>query len=66
MDVDNAARSILRAFQHEFGSTKPVVTGYRVYRQSSGLDDVRVRILPAVRLELLAQTMRDARELART
>lgn len=66
MDVDNAARSILRAFQHEFGSTKPVVTGYRVYRQSSVLDDVRVRILPAVRLELLAQTMRDARELART
>jgi hypothetical protein len=66
MYLDNAARSILRAFEHEFGSTKSVITGYRVYRQSGGLDDVRVRILPAVRLELLAQTMRDAHELART
>lgn len=65
MDIDNAAHHIVRVFGQALASTKPTIAGYRVYRQSSRLDNVRVRILPAVRMELLAHAMRDARELAR-
>jgi hypothetical protein len=65
MDIDNAAHHVVRAFIRGLGPTEPTVSGYRVYRQPSRFDDVRVRVLPAARIELLAQAMRDARELAR-
>lgn len=65
MDLDNAAHQILREFERVFAPNEPAVTGYRSYRKPGPGDDVRVRVLPAVRLELLSRTMDDARALAR-
>ncbi len=63
--MDHETRRAIRVFGLALASTKPTIAGYRVYRQSSRLDDVRVRILPAIRMELLAHAMSDAREVAR-
>ena len=65
MDIDNAAHEVVRAFHQPLASAGTTIAGYRVYRQTSKFDNVRARILPAVRMELLAQGMADARELAR-
>lgn len=65
-DLDNAARRVLREFERAFAANAPQVGGYRVYRRPAPIDDVRVRVLPAVRLELLSRAMDDARALART
>ena len=39
--------------------------GYRAYRLDAEVDDVRVRVMPAVRLEALARAMDHAREVPR-
>ena len=63
-DLDNAARRVLREFERAFAANAPRVDGYRVYRRPAMTGDVRVRVMPAVRLELLSQAMDDARALA--
>jgi Holliday junction resolvase RusA-like endonuclease len=62
-DLDNAARRVLREFERAFAANAPQVDGYRVYRRPAMSDDVRVRVVPAVRLELLSRAMDDARAL---
>jgi hypothetical protein len=62
-DLDNAARQILRAFERAFAANNPHLNGYRIYRRPAAIDDVRVRVLPAIRLDLLSRAMNDAREL---
>ena len=64
-DLDNAARHVLREFERAFAANAPQLGGYRVYRKRASSDDVRVRVLPAVRLELLSRAMDDARALLR-
>jgi hypothetical protein len=64
-DVDNAAHHVLREFERAFVANSPNVDGYRVYRRPAPVDDVRVRVLPATRLELLSRAMDDARALVR-
>jgi hypothetical protein len=65
-DLDNAAHQVLREFERAFAVNIPHVAGYRVYRRPAVVNDVRVRVLPAVRLELLSRAMDDARLLTRT
>jgi hypothetical protein len=65
MDLDNAAHQVLREFERAFAPNTPSVDGYRVYRRPAAVDDVRVRVLPAIRLQLLSRAMDDARALAR-
>ena len=62
-DLDNAARRVLREFGRAFAANAPRVDGYRVYRRPAFTDDVRVRVISAVRLELLSRAMDDARAL---
>ena len=65
IDLDNAAHQVLREFERAFAANSPRIDGYRVYRRPAAMDDVRVRLLPAVRLKLLRRAMDDARALAR-
>ena len=64
-DVDNIARDVLRAFNRAFEASHPHVYAYRVYRQTWPEADVRIRIMPAVRLAVLAGAMDRARRVAR-
>jgi hypothetical protein len=59
-DIDNVAAKIVSAFTGAFEDAEPDVVGYRVYRQPGDVDDVRVRVMPAVRLEALAASMNRA------
>jgi hypothetical protein len=63
-DVDNVAHTLLRATRLALGNDLPLM-GYRVYRQSWPTNDVRVRLMPKIRLEALAASMDQARALAR-
>ena len=65
IDVDNVAHTILREFERVFAAARPEVAGYRVYRQPAAKNDVRVRLMPAVRLKMLGRSMERARELVR-
>lgn len=65
IDLDNAAHQVLREFERAFAPNSPRVDGYRVYRRPATVDEVRVRVLPAIRLELLSRAMHDARALTR-
>lgn len=65
-DIDNVARDVLRIFSGVFGPSRPQVIAYRIYRQEWPEADVRIRIMPAVRLAVLARGMDRAREVART
>ncbi|MEJ7784471.1 MAG: hypothetical protein WKF96_06680 [Solirubrobacteraceae bacterium] len=60
-DLDNITRKILTAFSSAFADADPVFTGYRAYRLDADFDDVRVRVMPALRLEALASAMQHAR-----
>lgn len=64
-DVDNVGRDVLRAFSRAFEASHPHVYAYRVYRQAWHEADVRIRIMPAVRLAVLAHAMDRARRVAR-
>lgn len=61
MDVDNVAHHVLAGFARATERNEPQLSGYRVYRQDSDESLVRARAMPAVRLELLVEAMRDAR-----
>ena len=56
-DVDNVAGDVLRVFSSVFAASRPQVFAYRVYRQAWPEADVRIRIMPAVRLAVLARGM---------
>lgn len=60
-DVDNLGRDVIRAFSKIFDGSKPDLAAYRVYRQGWPDPDVRVRLMPAVRLAVLAAAMDRAR-----
>jgi hypothetical protein len=64
-DLDNAASKMLTAFSRAFASADPTVAGYRIYRRAAQTKDVRVRMMPAVRLEALTGAMADARQTLR-
>ena len=64
-DVDNVAHKVMRAMRIAFGRDIPPLMGYRVYRQASPANDVRVRLMPKIRLEALAASMDEARRIAR-
>jgi hypothetical protein len=65
LDVDNLAHRVLREFERAFGTHMPQIGGYRVYRRPAASNDVRVRVLPAVRLGLLSRVLDDAHALVR-
>lgn len=65
VDVDNVARKILAAFCSAFADAEPRFAGYRAYRLDADTDDVRVRVMPAVRVEALARAMQHARAVLR-
>ncbi len=60
-DVDNITRKILTAFNSAFKAADPVIRGYRAYRLGADTEDVRVRVMPTVRLEALVRAMQRAR-----
>jgi hypothetical protein len=60
-DIDNVAHDVLRTFSNVFDNNNALVSGYRVYRQRLGAPQIRARVMPAVRLDVLARTMRYAR-----
>jgi hypothetical protein len=65
-DVDNFAHRIIGALEMAFGRHEPRrIRGYRIYRQRWHEDNVRVRLVPKIRLEALAASMDLAREAAR-
>jgi Holliday junction resolvase RusA-like endonuclease len=64
-DVDNVAHKVLRAMRLAFGGDIPPLMGYRVYRRIWPANDVRVRLMPKIRLEALARAMDEARRVAR-
>ena len=64
-DVDNVAHKVMRSMRLAFGRDIPPLMGYRVYRQASPANDVRVRLMPKIRLEALAASMDEARRIAR-
>jgi hypothetical protein len=63
-DVDNVAHKLLRTMHLVFGPDAPFM-GYRVYRQAWPTGDVRVRLMPEIRLEALSRAMDEARRVAR-
>jgi hypothetical protein len=64
-DVDNVAHEVLHAFIKVLHGKNPEFLGYRIYRQAWHEDDVRVRLMPATRLQALANAMDKARDAAR-
>jgi Holliday junction resolvase RusA-like endonuclease len=65
-DVDNFAHRIIGALEKAFDRHEPLrIRGYRIYRQRWHEDNVRVRLVPKIRLEALAASMDLAREAAR-
>jgi hypothetical protein len=62
-DIDNVAHKVIGAFQQVFVKSVPNVSGYRAYKLSSGDPELRVRVLPAIRLQLLQRSLDQAREL---
>lgn len=64
-DIDNLTRRILAGFSSAFAEAEPDFTGYRAYRLNGDANDVRVRVMPAVRLEALAGAMKHARTVLR-
>jgi len=64
-DLDNLAAKVLRAFNRTFAQSTPELAAYRVYRLAADSRDVRVRLLPAVRLDGLATAMEEARRVVR-
>jgi hypothetical protein len=60
-DIDNVARTVLRAFTKAFKDARPDIAAYRVYRQRWEHVNVRVRLMPAPRLVALAHGMDRAR-----
>lgn len=65
-DVDNLAHVVMAAFGRAFGPLDAPVGGYRVYRQlAASRSDIRVRLIPAIRLDVLAAAMDEARMIVR-
>jgi Holliday junction resolvase RusA-like endonuclease len=64
-DIDNAAHDVLRAFTKVLDRHGAGFIGYRVYRQAWPADDLRVRLMPATRLQALARAIDRAREVRR-
>lgn len=66
-DIDNVARRIIKAFFVACGNDDvPNLGAYRVYRKPWPDNDVRVRLMPKIRLEALARSMDRARREAST
>lgn len=61
-DLDNLARRVTAAFSDVFPAAAPL-GGYRVYRVERGAPEVRVRVIPAIRLKLLKQAWERAEDL---
>ena len=61
-DVDNIAHRLLGSVQKAFGVAGPDIVGYRAYRQEAQSNDIRLRLMPAVRMEALLLAMHAARE----
>jgi hypothetical protein len=65
-DIDNTAHTVASAFTRAFEVAEAQLGGYRVYRQPAApRDELRVRVMPAVRLDALARAIDDAREIVR-
>lgn len=65
-DVDNFAHRTIGALKKAVDRHEPLrIAGYRIYRQRWHEANVRVRLVPKVRLEALAASMDLAREAAR-
>jgi hypothetical protein len=64
-DLDNVANRIVAAFRSAFAFAEPQVDGYRVYRKSAPMDEIRVRVLPIGRMLRLVDAMREAEKLIR-
>lgn len=65
-DIDNVAHRVLGSFVEAFNLEASLIGGYRVYRKAGPAKDIRVRVLPLVRLSLLTDSMTNARELVRS
>ncbi len=61
-DVDNMAHRLLGSVQKAFGAARPDIVGYRSYRQEALSNDIRLRLMPAVRMGALVLAMHAARE----
>ncbi|HEX6666527.1 MAG TPA: hypothetical protein VF081_08035 [Solirubrobacterales bacterium] len=61
-DLDNLARRVSAAFCGVFPAADPL-GGYRVYRVREGAPEVRVRVIPSIRLKLLRQAWERAEKL---
>lgn len=64
-DIDNVAGEVQAALAQALGARCPNFAGYRVYRQEQQESTLRVRFMPAVRLEALRRSMDVARRVQR-
>lgn len=63
-DIDNVAHTVLKAFEELYcGDRRGTVVTYRVYRQTSDLEGVRVRLMTNDTLRQLDMAIEEAREL---
>jgi hypothetical protein len=62
-DLDNLAHQVVAAFIDVFKAGKPEIDGYRAYRVSRGTPELRVRVVPAIRLRLLRRSIDQAHDL---
>jgi hypothetical protein len=63
-DLDNLAHRVTAAFSDVFRAATPSIGGYRVYRVlQDAAPEVRVRVVPRIRLQLLRDSLGRAEEL---
>ena len=62
-DLDNLAHQVIASFANVFKIGKPAFAGYRAYRVSRGTPELRVRVIPAIRLQLLRRSIDQAHDL---
>jgi hypothetical protein len=62
-DLDNLTHTLIGAFNEVFAHAEPLITGYRAYRAQAERPEVRLRVLPVARLQLLSQSLARSEEL---
>ncbi len=61
LQLDNLSGKVVAAFSSALARSSADFAGYRAYRLSGGVGEVRVRVLPQARLHALFEAMGRAR-----